>query len=138
MKIKFQNLLTPTTTPAQEQHHATTELTNIIKQSHLQWWKDKQPTQNKKYILLIIAPYSQHDLTLLDILEEKLTTHPHPTPIYIANILDYQTIEHLNQDIPGITIAHPTPIIAHHTPEQTTIQTGQKARELILTLTNQQ
>jgi hypothetical protein len=82
--------------------------------------------------LLVVAPFSQYDLVLLDILEERLAACDCLEPIYVANLQDYKTIEHLNQDIPGITITHPTPILAACNFERSPfVSSGKKARDFI-------
>lgn len=118
---RFQALLKPdaTSTPNAEQERASRQLPDVVKGSHLHWWtkKDAIPTQGKA-LLLVVAPYSQYDLALLDVLDAALARPRAPkrllsVPIYVANLQEYQTVEQLTEDIPTITQAPPqTPVAA--------------------------
>ncbi len=117
----FQALLKPdsASTPKAEQQRASRQLPDVVKNSHLHWWTKKAaiPTQGKA-LLLVVAPYSQYDLALLDVLDAALagsrpTKRLLSVPIYVADLQQYQTVEQLTEDIPSITKAPPqTPIAA--------------------------
>ena len=48
----------------------------------------------------MVAPFSQYDLTLLDLLDERLDTDQPPVPVYVANLQDYATSEQLMRGVP--------------------------------------
>jgi hypothetical protein len=116
---RFQALLKADSTPKAEQERACRELPEVVKSSHLHWWtkKSAMPTQGKA-LLLVVAPYSQYDLALLDVLDAALGWTRAPkrllvVPIYVASVQQYQTVEELTQDIPSMTQAPPqTPVAA--------------------------
>jgi len=92
---RFQALLKPdsTSTPKTEQERASRQLPDVVKGSHLRWWTKKAaiPTRGKA-LLLVVAPYSQYDLALLDVLEAALARPRAPRRllsvliIYVANL----------------------------------------------------
>lgn len=118
----FQALLKPdpTSTPKTEHERTSRQLPDMVKGSHLHWWTKKAaiPTEGKA-LLLVVAPYSHYDLALLDILDAAVArararTRRQSVPIiYVANLLHYQTLEQLSEDIPTITRIPPqTPVAA--------------------------
>src|SRR6266545_2873436 len=112
---RFRDLLRydPASTPGDEQRRAAEGLADAVARSRLRWWQGGKvvPSQGK-CLLLVVAPFSQYDLTLLDLLDERLATDPPPMPVYVANLQDYATAEQLSADFPGIGAAPQTPIIA--------------------------
>jgi len=79
----------------------------------------------------VVSPFSQYDLTLLDLLDEKLDTDQLPVSVYVANLQDYATAEQLSAAFPGIGAAPQTPIVAIcDTGSLPTIACGKKARDL--------
>jgi hypothetical protein len=131
---RFRDLLTydPASTPGDEQRRASEGLADAVARSRLRWWKGSKvaPSQGK-CILLVVAPFSQYDLTLLDLLDERLHTTQPPVPVYVANLQDYATAEQLNADFPGIGTAPQTPIVAiwgSGVPQ--TVACGKKARDM--------
>jgi hypothetical protein len=109
----------PTSTPKAEQERASRQLPDVVKRSHLHWWTNKAaiPTQGKA-LLLVVAPYSQYDLALLDVLDaaiarRRATKRLLSIRVYVANLQQYETVEQLTEDIPDITQAPPqTPVAA--------------------------
>ena len=82
--------------------------------SNLRWWKGARalPAQGK-CLLLAVAPYSQYDLTLLDLIDESLAAkRPGTVPVYIVNLLDYDKVEQVEADFPGVAQVHQTPLAA--------------------------
>jgi hypothetical protein len=133
--MRFRDLLTydPASTPGDEQRRASEGLANAVARSRLRWWKGRKAALGQgKCILLVVAPFSQYDLTLLDLLNEKLDSDQPPVPIYVANLQDYATAEQLSADFPGIGVAPQTPIVAicdSGSPE--TVACGKKARDMV-------
>ena len=131
---RFRDLLThdPTSTPGDKQRRASEGLANAVAQSRLRWWKGRKVAPGQgKCILLVVAPFSQYDLTLLDLLDERLDTDQPPVPVYVANLQDYATAEELSADFPGIGAAPQTPIVAicdSGSPQ--TVACGKKARDM--------
>jgi len=132
---RFRDLLTydPASTPGDEQRRASEGLADAVARSRLRWWKgSKVASSQGKCILLVVAPFSQYDLTLLDLLDERLHTNQAPVPVYVANLQDYATAEQLNADFPGIGTAPQTPIVAicdSGLPQ--TVACGKKARDMV-------
>ena len=130
----FRDLLTydPASNPGDEQRRASEGLADAVARSHLRWWKDRKVAPGPgKCILLVVAPFSQYDLTLLDLLDERLDTVQPPVPVYVANLQDYGSVEQLNADFPGIGAAPQTPIVAicdSGSPQ--TVACGKKARDM--------
>jgi hypothetical protein len=98
----------------------------------LRWWKGRQGAHGQgKCLVLVVAPFSQYDLTLLDLLDERLDAGQSPVPVYVANVQDYASVEQLSADFPGIGDAPQTPIAAlcdSGSPE--TVACGKKARDI--------
>jgi hypothetical protein len=134
---QFRNLLSydpvasPDSSPGDEQQRASVGLADAVAQSHLKWWKDRQLTANQReYLLLAVAPFSQYDLTLLDLLNERLDSGQTLVQVFVANLQDYSTIEQLNADFPGIGSPQ-TPIAVHFDSEsRKMVASGKKAREM--------
>jgi hypothetical protein len=123
----------PASSPGDEQRRASARLADAVAQSHLRWWRDGQVAPGQgKCLVLVIAPFSQYDLTLLDLLDERLGTDQSPLPIYVANLQDYATVEQLNADFPGIGPAPQTPIVAIcDSVSPPTVAWGKKGRDLV-------
>jgi hypothetical protein len=98
----------------------------------LRWWKDRQGAYGQgKCLLLVVAPFSQYDLTLLDLLDERLAAGQSPVPVYVANVQDYPSVEQLSADFPGIGDAPQTPIAALcDAGSAKTVACGKKARDI--------
>jgi hypothetical protein len=132
---RFKDLLTPGqgSTPKDEQQRASAGLADALSGSNLRRWEGRGalPVQGK-CLLLAVAPYSQYDLTLLDVLDESLDSGRSPAiPVYVANLLDYDRVEQVRADFPGIAQAHQTPLAAlweSGTPKK--IAWGKQARDL--------
>jgi hypothetical protein len=130
---RFRDLLKfdPQSTPGEEQQRASEGLAAAVAQSHLHWWKGREgvPVQGR-CLVLAVAPFSQYDLTLLDLLDERIDCD-RPLPVYIANLQDYLTLEQLQADFPGVGQAHQTPIAAlRESGSPTKVAWGKKARDL--------
>jgi hypothetical protein len=70
---RFQALLKADSTPKAEQERASHRLPEVVRSSHLHWWTKKAAIPTKpKALLLVVAPYSQYDLALLDVLDAAL------------------------------------------------------------------
>ncbi len=83
------------------------------------------------WLLLAVAPYSQYDLVLLDLLNERLESDGSAVPVYVANLQEYESAEQFSADFPGVGQPHQTPIAAlcvAGTP--TKVALGKKARDL--------
>src|SRR5947208_3737962 len=96
---RFRDLLAydPASTPGEEQRRASEGLADAVARSRLRWWKDRTAAPGSgKCLLLVVAPFSQYDLTLLDLLDERFATDPPPVSVYVANLQDYATVEQLN------------------------------------------
>jgi hypothetical protein len=132
---RFRDLLAydPASTPGDEQRRASERLADAVARSRLQWWGGGKVTPCQgKYILLVVAPFSQYDLTLLDLLNERLAAKQPPVPVYVANLQDYATAEQLRADFPGIGSAPQTPIVAICEPGSArTVACGKKARDML-------
>ncbi len=131
---RFRNLLTanPASSPADEQRRASQGLADVVAQSRLRWWADRQaaPAQ-EKCLVLVVAPFSQYDLTLLDVLDEKLAAAPAEVPVYVANLQDYATPEQLNAEFPGVGAAPQPPLAALcDSGSPKAVACGKKARDL--------
>src|SRR5436309_1971841 len=132
---RFKDLLTPgqLTTPADEQQRAAAGLDDAISASNLRRWEGRGilPVQGK-CLVLAAAPYSQYDLTLLDILDESLGSGGLPAvQVYVINLLDYDNVEQARADFPGIAQVHQTPLAAlweSGMPKKTA--SGKQARDL--------
>lgn len=133
---RFQTLLKydPKLTPHEEQVRASEGLADALNRSHLEQWKrDQSATSHGRCLLLAIAPYSQYDLTLLDILDESLSSQiVNDVKVFVVNLLDYQDQKELEKDFPGIGQIHQTPIAAFwESGELKELALGRKARELV-------
>jgi hypothetical protein len=131
---RFRDLLSydPASTPADEQRRASEGLADAVARSRLRWWKSREvgPGQGK-CVLLVVAPFSQYDLTFLDLLEERLDSNQTPVPVYVANLQDYATAEELSADFPGIGTAPQTPIVAIcESGSPQTVACGKRGRDL--------
>lgn len=91
---RFRDLLKPTplSTPKDEQIHASVGLANAVASSNLRWWERGRALPHPEpYVLLAVAPYSQYDLTLLDLVDETVGSGPSEAmPVYVVNLLDYE------------------------------------------------
>ena len=112
---RFRELLKPDLlTPKDEQDRASKGLAGAVAESNLRWWKGSRglPAQGK-CLLIAVAPYSQYDLTLLDLIDETLDAErPARAPVYVVNLLEYDKVEQVGQDFPGIAQVHQTPLAA--------------------------
>jgi hypothetical protein len=131
---RFRDLLPsdPALTPGEEQRRASEGLADAVARSHLRWWKDRRVAPGQgKCILFVVAPFSQYDLTLLDLLNERLDTDQPPVPVYVANLQDYATAEELSAEFPGVGVAAQTPIVAIcESGSSPTVACRKKARDL--------
>ncbi len=117
----FQKLLDPTTfaDPGEQQAEASRQLPNLVAKSHLRWWKapHHEPPPGRA-LLVIVAPYSQYDLAMLDILDDVVAGQGSGDPsiveeIYVANIESYESLDDLRIDIPALkSIPLQTPLVA--------------------------
>ncbi len=132
---RFRDLLTydPASTPGDEQRRASEGLADAVARSRLRWWKGRKVAPLRgKCILLVVAPFSQYDLTLLDLLDERLDTDQPPVPVYVANLQDQATAEQLSADFPGIGAAPQTPIVAIcDSGSLQTVACGKRARDVV-------
>jgi hypothetical protein len=128
---RFRGLLTPdpALNPGEEQRRASAGLADAISGSHLRWWKGER--EQGECLLLIIAPYSQYDLTLLDLLDEYLGDGRPRMPVYIANVLDFASVEDLRAAFPWVGDTAQTPIVAQHGPGSPEAACGKKGRDLV-------
>src|SRR5262245_14579264 len=113
---RFRDLLKPgpDSTPKEEQRRASAGLAEAVSASNLRWWQGygDLPSQGQ-WLLLAVAPYSQYDLTLLDILDDSLGFgRAEAAPVYVVNLLDYQNVDQLRADFPGVGQVHQTPLTA--------------------------
>ena len=102
----------PQSTPRDDQDRASKGLAKAVGESNLRWWKDRDNTHSTgERLLLVVAPYSQYDLILLDLIDASLKSAKSPgVQVYVANLLDYASQEQLEADIPGIGRVHQTPV----------------------------
>jgi hypothetical protein len=89
---RFKDLLTlgQHSTPKEEQLRASAELADAVSASNLRRWEGRGalPAQGQ-CLLLAVAPYSQYDLAVLDILDERLGLGQSPAiPVYVVNLLE--------------------------------------------------
>jgi hypothetical protein len=131
---RFRDLLVydPASTPGEEQCRASEGLADAVARSRLQWWKGRKAAPGQgKCLLLVVAPFSQYDLTLLDLLDERFDSYQPPVPVYVANLQDYATAEQLSADCPGIGAAPQTPIVAiYESGSPQSVACGKKGREM--------
>src|ERR1700678_3542648 len=87
----------PASTPGEEQRRASQGLVDAVARSHLRWWKGNEVASRQgQCLLLAVAPFSQYDMTLLDLLDERLVTYQPPVSVYVANLQDYASVEQLS------------------------------------------
>jgi hypothetical protein len=132
---RFRDLLKPQpgSTPKDEQERASKGLADAVAQSNLRWWRKGEPTPCQgKCLLLAVAPYSQYDLTLLDVIDESLGGgRSDAVQVYVVNWQDYESADQLAPDFPGITQAHQTPLAAVWEPgSPKKAAWGKKARDM--------
>jgi len=99
----------------------------------LHWWKDRKAvSSDENCLLLVVAPFSQYDLTLLDLLDEKFASDVPTGTVYVANLQDYDTVQQLNVDAPGVGSAPQTPIAVHYDSSRPpAVTAGRKARDAV-------
>jgi hypothetical protein len=132
---RFRDLLKPDpgSAPKDQQERASKGLADAVAASNLRWWKQQEaiPSQGR-CLLLAVAPYSQYDLTLLDLIDELLgSKNLLGAQVYVVNVQDYDSIEQLAADFPGIGQVHQTPVAAVWelgSPKETAW--GKKARDM--------
>ena len=138
---RFQDLLKPdaASTPRLDQERASRQLPEAVKASRLFWWTKAHaiPTESS-FLLIIVAPYSHYDLAMLDILDDMIanpwvSNHSRIGPIYVANLLDYQSLDQLTKEIPIITRAPlQTPVAAVWIDEEwRNTESGKRGRDLV-------
>lgn len=133
---RFRDLLKAASdsTPGDEQERASKDLADAVAKSRLQWWKQREPSSCQgKCLLLGIAPFSQYDLILLDLIDESLASGPSPeAEVYVVNLQEYGSVEELGPDFPGISQVHQTPLVAIREPgSPTKTAWGRQARDLV-------
>ena len=129
---RFRNLLKPDpqSSPAEEQQRASAGLAEAVKQSNLLWWMGRAPLKGV-CLLLAVAPYSQYDLVLLDLLDERLDSDEPSVPVYVANLQEYASVDQLRADCPGIGQPHQTPLAAiYEAGTLKKVASGKKARDM--------
>jgi hypothetical protein len=132
---RFQALLKPTetSTPKEDQDRASQGLANAVAASHLRWWlKGGARPASGRYLLLAVAPYSQYDLALLDLIDEGIhsDTRARPT-VYVIDLLAYENQEEMKGDFPNVSQVFQTPIVTFGEVGQPNISaSGQEGREL--------
>lgn len=131
---RFRELLKhdPLSSPAEEQRRASEGLAGVVRQSRLRW-KDERPLPSRdKYLLVAVAPYSQYDLVLLDLLDEKLASACASVPVYVSNLLHYGSAAQLREDFPGVGEGLQPPMAAlFEAGSAKAVASGNKARELV-------
>jgi hypothetical protein len=122
-KNKFQNLLKyeKHSNPVAEQIRASEKLVEVVRESNLKLWleaphRNDMPHHllNTKFSVLIVATWSNYDLWLLDLINEKLDTQLSPLHFYILDISDYLNLEDLKDEIPVISELYQTPIFVKY------------------------
>lgn len=132
---RFRDLLKPDphSTPMDEQARASKGLADAVVGSNLRWWRkgEAAPCQGRG-LLLAVAPYSQYDLMLLDLIDESLGSgRSHGVQVYVANLQDYDSVEQLLPDFPGIGAAPQTPLAAvWDAGSEKKAASGKKARDM--------
>ena len=131
---RFRELLKPNpqSSPGEEQLHASAGLAEAVRQSKLKWKGARGPLQcQEKCLLLAVAPYSQYDLVLLDLLDERLASGRPAVQVYVANLQDYDSPARLGEDFPGVGEAHQSPVAAlFESGSAKAVACGKKARDL--------
>jgi hypothetical protein len=81
---------------------------------------------------LAVAPYSQYDLTLLDLIEESLHSDTNsPVSVYVINLLEYAKPEDLKADFPDVSQVFQTPVVTvGETGKPNKSASGQEGRDL--------
>jgi hypothetical protein len=132
---RFRQLLKPDpeSTPGAEQQRASAGLADAVRQSRLRWKGGRGPLQcQEKCLLLAVAPYSQYDLVLLDLLDEWVDSARSTVPVYVANLQDYDSPAGLDEDFPGVGQAHQSPVAAlFESGMAKSVAWGKKARDLV-------
>jgi hypothetical protein len=132
---RFRDLLTfdVASTPGDEQRRASKGLADAVAGSRLRWWKGRTVAPPEgKWMLLVVAPFSQYDLTLLDLVDERLRSTPFTVSVYVANLQDYDKAEQLSADFPGVGAAPQTPIVAiYDSGSPRIVACGKKARDVV-------
>lgn len=133
---RFRDLLRPTShvSPKDQQDRASAGLAAAVEQSHLRWWRNGESAPRRgKCLLLAVAPYSQYDLTLLDLIDEALGGgRSHGVEVYVVNLGDYDRVEQLAGDFPGIGPAVQTPLaVVWDDGSEKIAASGKRARDLV-------
>jgi hypothetical protein len=132
---RFRDLLKPEPqfSPKEQQDRASAGLADAVEQSHMRWWRkgESAPCRGKR-LLLAVAPYSQYDLTLLDVIDESLGSgRSVGVEVYVVNLRDYDSVEQLAVDFPGVGAAPQTPLAAvWDDGSEKAAACGKKARDL--------
>jgi hypothetical protein len=130
---RFKDLLKPTpgSDPRDEQRRASKGLADAVAASNLRWWKESRALPDQgTYLLLAVAPYSQYDLALLDLIDERLREFGTAT-VYVVNLLDYDSIEAIRADFPAVVHVQQTPLAALWIPGHAVrAAAGKAARDL--------
>src|SRR5437879_4989450 len=96
---RFRDLLKPGphSTPKEEQERASKGLAEAVAQSNLRRWQRGEGAAGQgTCLLLAVAPYSQYDLALLDLIDERLAAGlSSRTQVYVVNLLDYGSVDDL-------------------------------------------
>jgi hypothetical protein len=132
---RFRDLLSPGqhTTPKEEQERASAGLAAVVSASNLRRWEGHSDLPNQgKCLLLAVAPYSQYDLTLLDLIDESLEAGRAPAvSVYVVNLLDYPSVAEVRADFPGIAQVHQSPLAALWAPgAPKKVAGGKQARDM--------
>lgn len=132
---RFRDLLMAgaSTTPMEEQRRASAQLADTVSLSNFRWWQGHpaQPPEGS-WLLVAVAPYSQYDLTLLDILDESIGSgRAVLLPLYVANLLDYQNAEQVRADFRGC-VSHRNPVVSlWDAASHVRSESGKRARDLL-------
>jgi len=128
---RFRDLLKPgpQSCPAEEQRRASAGLADAVMRSNLRWWRAGARVQGD-YLLLAVAPYSQYDLVLLDLLDERLDSDGQAVPVYVANLQEYETVDQVNADFPGVGHPHQTPVALSRAGALEKVALGKRARDM--------
>jgi hypothetical protein len=128
---RFRQLLQPSTetSPGQEQRRASESLPGAIAASPFHPWCGRADFDDG--LLILVAPYSQYDLALLEEMEARAPT----IPVYVGNLMDYPSLDALKNDVPDVGGSPATPIAKHWSrsvPGPTV--SGKAARDMIASL----
>lgn len=130
---RFLDLLKPGhgSTPKDDQDRASAGLAVAVEQSNLLWWKKRdEAPRPAKCLLLAVAPYSQYDLALLDLIDQRPGAAP-AVQVYVANVQDYDSVDALAADFPGAPPSPQTPLAAlWGAGSEKQVAWGKKARDL--------